>query len=65
MDSLLLSFFNDFIFKKTKTKIAKSGVQADYMIPSFPTKTFTNHYTIVTVSTYDFIFISVSEKPNF
>lgn len=28
--------------------IAKRGVRAEAMIPSFPTKTFPNHYTIVT-----------------
>jgi predicted AlkP superfamily pyrophosphatase or phosphodiesterase len=29
-------------------KLAKDGVKADRMIPSFPTKTFPNHYTIAT-----------------
>jgi predicted AlkP superfamily pyrophosphatase or phosphodiesterase len=29
-------------------KFAKDGVKADRMIPSFPTKTFPNHYTIAT-----------------
>lgn len=29
-------------------KLAKEGVRAKWMIPSFPTKTFPNHYTIVT-----------------
>jgi predicted AlkP superfamily pyrophosphatase or phosphodiesterase len=29
-------------------KLAKDGVHADRMIPSFPTKTFPNHYTIAT-----------------
>eukprot|EP01125_Pyxidicula_operculata_P015449 TRINITY_DN5242_c0_g1_i2.p1 TRINITY_DN5242_c0_g1~~TRINITY_DN5242_c0_g1_i2.p1 ORF type:complete len:405 (+),score=53.90 TRINITY_DN5242_c0_g1_i2:33-1247(+) len=29
-------------------KIARSGVKAEYIKPSFPTKTFPNHYTIVT-----------------
>ncbi|HEX8736040.1 MAG TPA: ectonucleotide pyrophosphatase/phosphodiesterase [Pyrinomonadaceae bacterium] len=29
-------------------KLAGSGVRAKWMIPSFPTKTFPNHYTIVT-----------------
>lgn len=28
--------------------LAKKGVRAKWMIPSFPTKTFPNHYTIVT-----------------
>lgn len=28
--------------------LAQEGVQARWMIPSFPSKTFTNHYTIVT-----------------
>ena len=28
--------------------LAKNGVRAKWMIPSFPTKTFPNHYTIVT-----------------
>ncbi len=29
-------------------KLAKNGVRAKWMIPSFPTKTFPNHYTIAT-----------------
>jgi predicted AlkP superfamily pyrophosphatase or phosphodiesterase len=29
-------------------RIARSGVRAEWMQPSFPTKTFPNHYTIVT-----------------
>jgi len=28
--------------------LAKNGVRAKWMIPSFPTKTFPNHYTIAT-----------------
>lgn len=30
------------------TRMAKTGVRAEWMIPSFPTKTFPNHYTIAT-----------------
>lgn len=29
-------------------KLAKNGVRAKWMIPSFPTKTFPNHYTVAT-----------------
>jgi len=29
-------------------RLARNGVQAKWMIPSFPTKTFPNHYTVVT-----------------
>lgn len=29
-------------------RIINSGVKADYMIPSFPSATFPNHWTIVT-----------------
>ena len=32
----------------TLNKLAKEGVRAKWMIPSFPTKTFPNHYTMVT-----------------
>jgi predicted AlkP superfamily pyrophosphatase or phosphodiesterase len=32
----------------TLNAIAKKGVRAKWMIPSFPTKTFPNHYTIAT-----------------
>ncbi|MFZ1699484.1 MAG: ectonucleotide pyrophosphatase/phosphodiesterase [Pyrinomonadaceae bacterium] len=32
----------------TITALAKDGVRAKWMIPSFPTKTFPNHYTIAT-----------------
>jgi predicted AlkP superfamily pyrophosphatase or phosphodiesterase len=30
------------------SRLAKNGVRAKWMIPSFPTKTFPNHYTVVT-----------------
>ncbi len=33
---------------KTLSALAKKGVQAEWMKPSYPTKTFPNHYTIVT-----------------
>ena len=33
---------------RTLDRLAKNGVRARWMIPSFPTKTFPNHYTIVT-----------------
>lgn len=33
---------------KTLRKLAKEGVRAKWMTPSFPTKTFPNHYTIAT-----------------
>jgi predicted AlkP superfamily pyrophosphatase or phosphodiesterase len=29
-------------------RLARTGVRADYLIPVFPTKTYPNHYTIVT-----------------
>ena len=32
----------------TLNKLAKEGVRAKWMIPSFPTKTFPNHYAIAT-----------------
>lgn len=32
----------------TLNRLAREGVRAKWMIPSFPTKTFPNHYTIVT-----------------
>ncbi len=33
---------------KVLNKLARNGVRAKWMIPSFPTKTFPNHYTIAT-----------------
>ena len=33
---------------KILNKLAKNGVRAKWMIPSFPSKTFPNHYTIAT-----------------
>jgi len=33
---------------ETLNRLAREGVRAKWMIPSFPTKTFPNHYTIVT-----------------
>ena len=32
----------------TLNKLAKEGVRAKWLIPSFPTKTFPNHYTVAT-----------------
>jgi len=32
----------------TLNRLAKNGIRAKWMIPSFPTKTFPNHYTIAT-----------------
>lgn len=29
-------------------KIVANGLKADYMIPSFPSSTFANHFTLVT-----------------
>ncbi|HEX6126714.1 MAG TPA: ectonucleotide pyrophosphatase/phosphodiesterase [Pyrinomonadaceae bacterium] len=33
---------------ETLNRLAREGVRAKWMIPSFPTKTFPNHYTMVT-----------------
>ncbi len=33
---------------KTLNQLAKNGVRAKWMIPSFPTKTFPNHYAVAT-----------------
>ncbi len=33
---------------KTLSQLAKNGVRAKWMIPSFPTKTFPNHYAVAT-----------------
>ena len=44
-------FRYDYVEKfKTQTldRLARQGVRAKWMIPSFPTKTFPNHYTIAT-----------------
>lgn len=44
-------FRSDYLEKykpPTLTQLAHGGVRAKWMIPSFPTKTFPNHYTIVT-----------------
>jgi len=44
-------FRHDYIEKyklKNITQFAKAGVKAKSLIPSFPSKTFPNHYTIVT-----------------
>lgn len=51
---LLISFdgfMNEYIERNDTPnfdRLIANGVQAEYMIPVFPTKTFPNHYTIVT-----------------
>lgn len=44
-------FHPDYLEKyqpKTLNQLAKNGVRAKWLIPSFPTKTFPNHYTVAT-----------------
>ena len=44
-------FRSDYVDKygpPTLKSLARTGVRAKWMIPSFPTKTFPNHYTLVT-----------------
>lgn len=44
-------FRSDYLEKykpETLNKLAENGVRAKWLIPSFPTKTFPNHYTIAT-----------------
>jgi predicted AlkP superfamily pyrophosphatase or phosphodiesterase len=44
-------FRYDYLYKfnpPTLNQLAKDGVRAKWMIPSFPTKTYPNHYTIAT-----------------
>ncbi|MBN2173864.1 MAG: alkaline phosphatase family protein [Bacteroidales bacterium] len=40
--------YTDKTYTPNFDKIAKMGVKAEYLKPSFPTKTFPNHYTIAT-----------------
>lgn len=40
--------YSDKFQPPTLNKLAKNGVRAKWMIPSFPTKTFPNHYTVAT-----------------
>uniref|UniRef100_A0A0P4WJE1 Ectonucleotide pyrophosphatase/phosphodiesterase family member 6 n=1 Tax=Scylla olivacea TaxID=85551 RepID=A0A0P4WJE1_SCYOL len=37
-------------YQPTLKSMAENGVKAHFMMPSYPTVTFPNHYTIVTVS---------------
>ena len=47
MDGFRFDYVDKFA-PPTITRLAKDGVRAKSMIPSFPTKTFPNHYTIAT-----------------
>jgi ectonucleotide pyrophosphatase/phosphodiesterase family member 5 len=50
-DGMRSSKFEEFLRDNPNSafnEIIKDGVKAEYMIPSFPTLTFPNHYTIVT-----------------
>jgi len=40
--------FNELYEAKNLNALAKTGVKANYMIPSYPSVTFPNHYSIVT-----------------
>ena len=47
LDGFRYDYLNKFQ-PKTLNDLAKKGVRAKWLIPSFPTKTFPNHYTIAT-----------------
>lgn len=47
MDGFRYDYIDKFA-PPTITRLAKDGVRAKSMIPSFPTKTFPNHYTVAT-----------------
>jgi len=47
IDGFRASYFDSFRPPNIR-KLAEKGVRAKWMIPSFPTKTFPNHYTIAT-----------------
>jgi predicted AlkP superfamily pyrophosphatase or phosphodiesterase len=47
MDGFRYDYIDKFA-PPTLQRLAKDGVRAKWMIPSFPTKTFPNHYTIAT-----------------
>lgn len=47
IDGFRADYIEKFNTKNLK-RLAKNGVRAKWMIPSFPTKTFPNHYTIAT-----------------
>lgn len=47
MDGFRYDYIDKFA-PPTIARLAKQGVRAKWMIPSFPTKTFPNHYTVAT-----------------
>lgn len=47
IDGFRYDYFEKFL-PPTLNKLSREGVRARWMIPSFPTKTFPNHYTIAT-----------------
>ncbi|MFN0140494.1 MAG: ectonucleotide pyrophosphatase/phosphodiesterase [Pyrinomonadaceae bacterium] len=47
MDGFRYDYIDKFA-PPTISRLAKQGVRAKWMIPSFPTKTFPNHYTVAT-----------------
>ena len=50
-DGMRADKFDEFVRENPScnfNRIIKNGLKADYMIPSFPSKTFPNHYTIAT-----------------
>ena len=47
IDGFRYDYFEKF-GPETLNKLARDGVRAKWMVPSFPTKTFPNHYTVAT-----------------
>ena len=57
-DGVRSSKFEEFIENNPDcafNTIIKNGVKAEYLIPSFPSLTFPNHYTLVTGIFYIFL----------
>ena len=51
LDGMRADKFDEYLQENLNSnfnKIIKTGLKADYMIPSFPSQTFPNHWTLVT-----------------
>jgi len=65
IDGLRSISFNEFLSSNPESKISKyfikEGVLADFMLPSFPTVTYPNHFSLATgnklIGNYPIIFI--------
>lgn len=65
LDGMRADKFDEFLKENPSSnfkRIVDNGLKADYMIPSFPSQTFPNHWTLVTGKLAKFLVFTIFDK---